>query len=139
MIKLRLKIGNEEVERELIAYNQLMEVSGGSQWSSRRSLTTPGPLSPPTPTTRAIENVLLEWESGRSPGNHCPKLVLMTLLLAPSMREEAWPPRQTWMEEVQEDCPPPTDPHSDGKAVQAPLLQNCLCISMVCKSLVSPR
>jgi hypothetical protein len=27
MIKLRLKIGNEEVE-ELIAYNQLMEVSG---------------------------------------------------------------------------------------------------------------
>jgi hypothetical protein len=58
MIKLRLKIGNEEVE-ELIAYNQLMEaISGdtveGSQWKFKEILDTPDPSPPPpTPTYKA--------------------------------------------------------------------------------------
>ena len=69
MIKLRLKIGNEEVE-ELVAYNQLMEAISGdtveeSQWKFKEILDHAGPLNSASPTYNGSSyNVLIAWESG---------------------------------------------------------------------------
>jgi hypothetical protein len=69
MIKLRLRIGEEEVD-ELIAYQQLMDAfsfdtNENGEWHFDKIVSHEGPLSPSHPNYKgSAYNVLLDWSNG---------------------------------------------------------------------------